>query len=349
MHPSFNLQWKDVFFAKVSLNIPCFECGSTKNPTKKLPHQRCFYPIESQISYCTQMLHWTGIFTYIWPKFMVFIEVNIPVPFVSIMGYWSFHVFVQFHEPLEGRFPRKLQHTPASDTPLFDYERYPGFFCPLVKFFWFCLGVFRRCVETILQGLRPVVGTSIDFHVAPGGLSVHEELRPYVCFSLARWTLRMTLGRRAHSRDTPTEIVCLNPYEPWASEAVPCHPAGLSMAFAYGTSTTQANPKASCWSTRTRSIWKGWMDATVYWSPSCCGDEFGHQGPRSLLWLERAWESRGKMANICSIVINAPMFSEPNLTTSSPLHPTWWSPREVITPGPEKWRFFTLLITSYNW
>ena len=217
--------------------------------------------------------------------------------------------------------PSKAVFQESYNTPLFrtppcsTMKGIPAFCCPLVKVFWFCVGVFQGCEETILQGLRPVVGTSIDFHAAPGCLSVHEELllsdNAAVRGSLARCTLRMTLGRTVtaypQSRH-PTEIGCPNPYEPWASEAVPCHPAGLTMAFtyqgfcgvlcAYGTSTTQANPKASCWSTRTRSIWKGWMDATVYCSPSCCGDEFGHQGPWSLLSLGRAGESRGRLANI---------------------------------------------------
>ena len=31
----------------------------------------------------------------------------------------------------------------------------------------------------------------------------------------------------------PTEIVCPNPFEPWASEAVPCHPPVLTVAFTY--------------------------------------------------------------------------------------------------------------------
>ena len=70
---------------------------------------------------------------------MVFMQVNMPVPFVSIMGYWSFHVFVQSHEPLEGCFPRKLEHTPVSHTPPVrrTMKGIPAY-SPLVKAFWVC-------------------------------------------------------------------------------------------------------------------------------------------------------------------------------------------------------------------
>ena len=81
------------------------------------------------------------------------------------------------------------------------------------------------------------------------------------------------LGQACPQSRHPTEIVCPNPYKPWAREAVPCHPAVLTMAFTYqGHHPSQPQSLML-------SIWKGWMDATVYCSPSCCGDEFGHQGP----------------------------------------------------------------------
>lgn len=41
------------------------------------------------------------------------------------------------------------------------------------------------------------------------------------------------LGDGVPTVAAPTEIVCPNPYEPWASEAVPCHPPVLTMAFTY--------------------------------------------------------------------------------------------------------------------
>ena len=216
------------------------------------------------------------------------------------MGFWSFHVFVQSHEPLEGRFPRKLQHTPVSHTPLFDYERYPGFLLPVGKG---CLILFgcvpKVCWNNLTRSWpcswhihrfsccprRPVSSWRTTFVRQCG-----QIMRPYV--SLYGWPWA-GLWRRAHSRGTPPNSVAPTPMS--HGPAKQCLATRLFSPWRLLTKASVAccvpvehpPPKPT---PKPHAEYMEGVDGChgVLLNPSCCGDEFGHQGPRSLLWLERA-------------------------------------------------------------
>ena len=58
-------------------------------------------------------------------------------------------------------------------------------------------------------------------------LHLNPRLSPDAGFD----ALQLLLGGGIPELAAPTELVCVNPYLPWESQAVPCHPPVLTMDF----------------------------------------------------------------------------------------------------------------------